>query len=222
MEVYVEGNIGTGKTTFLNHLDKIYPENEVIYEPVEEWTQLKDTEGKNILENFYENQNKWSFAFQMNSFISRIKKIKDCDKSKIKFIERSIYTDKYCFADNCYKNGKMNKIEYDIYNNWHEWLSQKFDMKPTAFIYLKTIPEISLGRIQKRNRSGENDIPLDYLKQLDNLHDIWMEREISNNVPVLILDVSKNFYNDEIETDMIKNSIDNFLEHLVNKKSKKK
>ena len=65
----------------------------------------------------------------------------------------------------------------------------------------------------------KNQLRKYYLKQLDNLHDIWMEREISNNVPVLILDVSKNFYNDEMEKEMIKNSIDNFLEHLFNIKN---
>ena len=74
----------------------------------------------------------------MNSFISRVKKIQDADKGKILFVERSVYTDKHCFAENCYESGMMNKIEYDIYNRWHEWLTNNFTVKPDAYIYLRT------------------------------------------------------------------------------------
>ena len=116
MIIYVEGNIGSGKSTFINLLDKYYKnENkEVIQEPVDEWMTLKDENGKNLLERFYDNQDKWSFAFQMNSFISRVKKITDADRNKILFIERSVFTDKHCFAENCYESGKMTLLLSDL------------------------------------------------------------------------------------------------------------
>ena len=49
----------------------------------------------------------------MNSFISRIKRIEDMDtvsdgKESLIFAERSIYTDKRCFAELCYENGKTS------------------------------------------------------------------------------------------------------------------
>ena len=155
-DIYIEGNIGTGKTTFLRFLETLFKTDDYsfIFEPVDQWTNLTDSDGINLLENFYKDQDKWSFAFQMNSFISRIQKIQN-DSKKVKFIERSVYTDRNCFAKNCYESGKMNKIEYDIYTRWHDWLCKEFKVKPSAFIYLKTNPTVSLERIQKRSRQGD-------------------------------------------------------------------
>ena len=79
-------------------------------------------------------------CFSINCFISRINKIENSkngeySNSKIYFIERSVFTDKYCFALNCYESGKMNKIEYDIYCKWHEWLVDKFDVMPDVHLF---------------------------------------------------------------------------------------
>jgi deoxyadenosine/deoxycytidine kinase len=220
MDIYIEGNIGTGKTTFLDLLHILYPDYSTIYEPVDQWTALKNADGTNILENFYKDQQKWSFAFQMNSFISRIKKIKDNHNPTINFIERSVFTDKYCFANNCYKNGTMTKIEYDIYVKWHDWLCEEFKMKPTGFIYLKTTPQISHERINKRNRPGEESIPLDYLHNLHNLHNKWMLQETEKGIPVLVLDVSKDFYNNDKEKQKITSELETFVQMLLSKNTK--
>lgn len=201
MLIYIEGNIGSGKTTFVKLLKKYYnnPDKKIILEPVDEWMSLKDHDNKNLLEKFYENQDKWSFAFQMNSFISRVKKISDyrnTNSVSIAFIERSVFTDKNCFAENCYESGKMNKIEYDIYNRWHEWLVDTFKVNPDAYIYLRTSPEVSHKRTQKRSREGEEGIPLEYLKTLHEKHEKWMDIE-KKNYPVLTLDVSEDFNTQE-------------------------
>ena len=82
MLIYIEGNIGTGKTTFLNllknYIEKFRDINldaRVVLEPVDEWMETRDSDGKNILEKFYSDQGRYSYIFQMNSFISRIKRI---------------------------------------------------------------------------------------------------------------------------------------------------
>ena len=215
MNIYIEGNIGIGKTTFLERLREEASKSckttfSYIFEPVEEWLSLKDSDGKSILEKFYDNQSKWSFAFQMNSFISRTHKVTQ-DKSPIKLIERSVYTDKWCFATNCYKMGNMNKIEYDIYCKWHDWLCENFKVQPSGFIYLRTDPKVSYERIKKRSRTGESDIPLDYLSLLHTNHEEWMKREKENGIPVLYIDVTDNFYNDETKLKEILDSLDTFI-----------
>ena len=198
MIIYIEGNIGSGKTTFCRLLAEHYKkrDKQILLEPVDEWMTLKDEEGTNLLERFYGDQEKWSFAFQMNSFISRVKKIQDADKGKILFVERSVYTDKHCFAENCYESGMMNKIEYDIYNRWHEWLTNNFTVKPDAYIYLRTAPEKSHERTQKRCREGEDGIPIEYLRTLHEKHEKWMEDE-KLRVPVMVVDVTEDFNNKE-------------------------
>ena len=109
----------------------------------------------------------------MNSFISRIRVMEQRkDDNTVNFVERSIFTDKYCFAENCY--GMMDKIEYDICR-WHDWLQTAFDIAPNAYIYLKTDPKIS-ERIAK-SRDEEGGIPIEYLTTLHEKHNKWMDRE---------------------------------------------
>ena len=57
--VAVEGNIGSGKTTLLNHFRK-NPMVEVLEEPVAEGQNVG---GKNLLELFYTNCQRWSYLF---------------------------------------------------------------------------------------------------------------------------------------------------------------
>ena len=48
----IEGNIGTGKSTFLKKLNEDL-DCEIIYEPLEQWIETKDEDNKNILDHFY-------------------------------------------------------------------------------------------------------------------------------------------------------------------------
>jgi deoxyadenosine/deoxycytidine kinase len=229
MNIYIEGNIGSGKSTFLNILkNRLTDEKQGKYserisngsysfitEPVDEWLATTDNSGKNILEYFYEDQNRWSFAFQMNSFISRVHRIQN-EKKSINFIERSVFTDRYCFARNCFTSGKISEIEYKIYCKWNDWLVENFDIKPTAYIYLRTSPEVCSERINGRNRNGEESIPLDYLQQLHDHHDDWLLRiEKNNNVHVLEIDVTNNYLDNEKDIETFIGHIENFI-NLVN------
>ena len=215
--VYIEGNIGSGKTTFINLLGK-HLNNKFRYtilrEPVDQWISIVNSRGENLLELFYRDQDKWSFAFQMNSFISRVKDITNIVNSNqydIVFVERSVYVDRYCFALNCYESGKMTEIEYKIYCQWHDWLSEHFHVKPFGYIYLKTDPEISLSRITRRLRRGEESIPLEYLQSLHNKHNDLLEAEENNNVRVLNLDVTYDFDNSPRMNEFANSIIDAFL-----------
>ena len=149
MIIYIEGNIGTGKSTFVDKLASYLPnltelnvDPKLILEPVDEWLKTTDSDGQHILQKFYGDQTKWAFTFQMNSFISRVKRIQDemfindNGKEKMAFVERSIYTDRNCFAKLCHESGKMTTLEYDIYCKWNEWLSQQFNIRPDVYIYL--------------------------------------------------------------------------------------
>ena len=78
--VSIEGNIGSGKSTLLENLRNYYKNNKnVIFlrEPVEEWDKIKDNEGNTMLKKFYADQEKYSFAFQMMAYISRLKILRD-------------------------------------------------------------------------------------------------------------------------------------------------
>lgn len=201
MKFFLEGNIGSGKSTFIEFLQTYIQEEkldaDVLLEPVEEWESTQDSSGKNILQHYYQDQVKYGFAFQINALISRVKKIDERIKSsskKIHFIERSIFTDKNVFLESNYRAGNITEIEYVIYHQWFNWILDKFDMIPDGFIYLNTNASICADRINVRNRSGEEGIPLSYLETLETYHNQWLEKEEHiNKIPVCRINSNQNF-----------------------------
>ena len=59
--VVVEGNIGSGKSTFLQHFERWSSQVELLPEPVESWRNLK---GHNLLQQMYEQPERHSLTFQ--------------------------------------------------------------------------------------------------------------------------------------------------------------
>ena len=172
--ISIDGNIGSGKSTLLEHLKIQYKDDKNIIflkEPVDEWENIKDNEGKTILQNFYENQKKYSFSFQMLAYISRLNLIKEAIKKNpnaIIITERSLYTDKMVFAKMLYDDGLINSIDYQIYLKLFDSFTDEYPVN--KIIYVKTKPNICIERIKKRSRTGETNIQLDYLVNLDKYH----------------------------------------------------
>ena len=191
----VEGNIGSGKSTLVKmlkeHLKKI-KNTEVIYlpEPVAEWESIKDSDGKNAIEKYYENPDKYAFSFQMMAYISRIHQLRETlqtNNNVIIICERSVFTDKEIFAKMLHDDGKIGEIEYNIYCKWfYEFVK---DIPVGGLIYVKTNPEICERRVIKRNRKGET-IPLEYLQNCHKYHEDWLNNE---SLPVLKLDGDNDF-----------------------------
>ena len=184
--ISIEGNIGSGKSTFLENLRNHYKnDNCVIFlkEPVDDWEKIRDENGTTMLEKFYSNQEKYSFSFQMMAYISRLRvlhnTIKNIDK-KVKNIyiitERSLYTDKMVFAKMLYETGKIEYINYQIYLNWFDTFSEEFPIHKV--VYVKTSPDICYNRILKRSRNGESNIPLQYLESCSEYHDNMLDRSL--------------------------------------------
>jgi len=185
--IFVEGNIGTGKSTFLN---KLAEEFKVILEPVDEWTKTRNANGKNLLEEFYSDPARNAYLFQSIAFRSRMKNIVNQNSA---IIERSIYTDRNVFAKTCREDGLISDIEWNDYCGWFDWLTDEFKIRPIGFIYLRCDPMISYERIKKRSRSGEESISLDYLKKLHEKHEMWLLKEEASKV--IIIDVNEDFEN---------------------------
>ncbi len=190
MKFFIEGNIGSGKSTLMEYLQTLpeYKENHIktLKEPVDEWKQFTDKDsGKNILDYFYNDPKRWGYLFQMNAFITRSKLIDQYKKQNTILMERSVYSDRYVFAKNCYEKGLIKSIEWDTYINWFNWLSNMLELNGDAYIYLRTSPEKSYERIKKRDREEENDISFEYIKEIHDKHEEWLHKQQHN---ILILD----------------------------------
>merc|ERR1711899_707515 len=97
--------------------------------------------------------------------------------------------------ENMYRTEKMLGCEYEVLDEWFKFATNDsaLDLKVDLIIYLKTTPEKALERINIRARSEENQIPLDYLKQLRDLHESWLvDEKYPLPAPVLVIDADKD------------------------------
>ena len=80
MIISIEGNIGSGKSTFFNYCRaQMYDRPDIIFveEPVDVWESIKDSNGINLLQQFYNHPYDYAFCFQMTAYISRLARLKD-------------------------------------------------------------------------------------------------------------------------------------------------
>ena len=182
--IAIDGNIGAGKTTFLDNLEKeCIGRTDIFFlrEPVDEWMKFKDSSGESILEKFYQDPHKYAFAFQIvafNTILASLKKVLSDPKYEIIICERSIATARHVFMNMLYKDNIVNDFEYKIYEDlFTKDIVDNY--YPTEILYLDVPIKTCIDRISKRNRQGEQNINSDYLEKCENKYFDWM---ISNNI----------------------------------------
>ena len=224
--ISIEGNIGSGKSTLLEHLKTVIDSSQfqkVVFlkEPVDEWATIRDEHDVTMLEKFYQNQNQYSFAFQMMAYISRLNLLKKTVEAASKengvctliISERSLFTDKQVFAKMLYDTGFMEFIQYQIYLKWFDAFSAEFPIH--KIIYVKTSPEICYQRILKRSRSGEDQISHDYLNRSHLYHEEMLDPVSPDCVckSQLILNGNVDLYENETqELQKWIHQIENFIQ----------
>lgn len=210
----VDGNIGTGKSTILKYLKTIHSNDKNIIflqEPVDEWKTIIDENGNDIITNFYENQEKYSFSFQILAYISRLNLINEIlanNKNSIIISERSLYTDKEVFAKMLYDTKKIEKINYSIYLKWFNSFLNNYIIE--GIIYIKSDPIICYDRIMKRSRTGENSIDIKYLNSCDKYHNDMIENFQNQNYKILYINGNIEI-DDKIEFNKSIMEINNFI-----------
>jgi deoxyguanosine kinase len=183
--VSLEGNIGSGKSTLLRQLKEAEPSWVFVDEPVDSWMSIKNSDGENLLEAFYKDKKRWSYTFQNAAVLTRgmmikeaIEKVNDSTKPTVIVMERCIETDRQVFATMLEEDGLLNGIEWELYNRWYSFLSGMVPQM-NAYIWVDTPPNVCAERIVKRNRHGEEGIPLSYLNELHDAHTQWLREEAS-------------------------------------------
>lgn len=218
--VSIEGNIGVGKSTFINILKSKWDIEggcEIIPEPVDLWKNITNTDGKNILQTFYEDIPRWAYSFQNVACITRMMKTEEIirnSSSKYIFLDRSLGTDKNVFETMLYNQGQINQLEHSMYNLWCDFYDKYVRSQSNQiYIYLKAKPETCYERIKKRGRIEEESIELDYLIGLNNYHDAWLLKEPN----VVVIDCNEEFETDELKHTWMINQIKSKLDSISNK-----
>jgi len=190
--VLVEGNIGSGKTTFLEHFNKFNEEVEIMLEPVDRWRSLN---GHNLLQMMYEDPARWSLAFQTYVQLTMVQNHTKASEKSVKLMERSLYSAKYCFVENLKNSGKMPLSEYEVLTSWFQFLLScpQVDLGVDLIVYMRTDPEVALSRVKSRNRGEEHLIVEEYIRDLHHLHEDWLVHGSHGlPAPVLVVDANKD------------------------------
>ena len=193
--ISINGNIGSGKSTILEHLEIYFKHidsdismndsntNHInthnimfLKEPVDEWSTIQDASGETILSKFYKDPAKYAFAFQIMAYATRLnlirKTILENPKCAVLICERSLEADKQIFANMLHDDGLIDDVSYQIYcRNFSEYAP---DFKVDKNVYIDASAEVCFSRIAKRSRNGESNIELAYLQKCKKYHDSWL------------------------------------------------
>lgn len=182
--VSLEGNIGAGKSTILAALESIIIQKGgaspvkwvFLKEPVDLWDQVCDKEGRTMLSKFYSDPAKYSFAFQIMAFSTRLKMLRDIVRENPDLTgiicERSLEADRNIFASMLHADGLMEDVEYQIYQQYIQGYDAIFDLD--GIIYIDSDARTCFERVSKRSREGESNISLEYLEKCREYHEQWL------------------------------------------------
>ncbi len=189
----LEGNIGAGKSTG-GHALKASGTFDFIEEPVDAW---QGGFASNLLEAFYRDMNRWAFTFQTMAFLTRARVWSEAlprTRHIRVILERSLLTDRHVFATNAHRLGAMTDVEWEVYCALWDLVVSSYNVDPDCILYYRTPAEECLERIKVRGRGEETDIALDYLKQLQTLHDNWL----LHHPRAVLLDGTRRWTADEV------------------------
>jgi deoxyadenosine/deoxycytidine kinase len=185
----IEGNIGSGKTTIIENLQKIFendPNVVFIREPVDIWQTIQDADGETILAKFYKDPAKYAFTFQVMAYSTRLSMLRAailqnplCD---VIICERSLDADKHIFEKMLYNDGLIDEVSHQIYQRFYGEFHDEFQL--AGIIYIDADARICKERIEKRARAGEESVALDYLEKCQQYHEAWLSNK-ELNAPVL-------------------------------------
>jgi len=220
--ISIEGNIGTGKSTFVNYLKTHASTVDnciFLEEPLSIWQQLQDEQSRNILQLFYTDKTRWTFTFQLSVLLSRIQLLMDTIKehpTKTIVIERSICSDRNIFAKLSYSQSYMTVLEWNLYNSWFDMVTTHSSCVPTEYVYLHTDPETCYSRMVKRSRTEESEVSLEYIHLVHNAHTEWLkELADENKYPVHTIDFTRDM---DSHSNLFLEMSEEFYDTIINRK----
>jgi deoxyadenosine/deoxycytidine kinase len=163
--IAVAGNVGVGKSTLTQLLSE-YLCWEPFYEAVDDNPYLAD---------FYEDMRAWSFhsqVFFLSRRLSHHRQIIERPGTVVQ--DRSVYEDAEIFARNLFLQGNMGKRDWKSYWDLYQTVITILP-PPDLVIYLQASVPVLQERIRSRGREYEQQIAEEYLVQLNDLYESWVE-----------------------------------------------
>ena len=196
--ITIEGNIGAGKTTLAHLLSKHYNARLI----------LEEFADNPFLPKFYENPAQYAFPLELFFMAERYKQQKDLLQQKDMF--QSLTISDYLFTK-CLLFAKVTlpDDEFRLYQRLFEIINQQL-VQPDLLIYLHAPVNKLQANIKKRNRSYEQNIPNDYLFNIQETYTHYIRQ---HNIKTLYIDTGNaDFLGNEKHLQAIYDALENEYE----------
>jgi deoxyguanosine kinase len=197
--ITIEGNIGAGKTTLAHLLSRHYNARLI----------LEEFADNPFLPKFYENPQQYAFPLELFFMAERFKQLKELLQQKDMF--QSLTISDYLFTK-CLLFAKVTlpEDEFRLYQRLFEIIHQQL-IQPDLIIYLHAPVNKLQANIKKRNRSYEQNIPDDYLFNIQETYTNYIKQ---HNVKTLFVDASNaDFLGNEKHLQAIYDALENDYEN---------
>lgn len=173
--ITIEGNIGAGKTTLANLISKHYNTRLI----------LEEFADNPFLPKFYENPEQYAFPLELFFMAERYKQLKELlvtnDMFQSKTISDYLFTKCLLFA-----KVTLPEQEFHLYQKLFDIINPQI-VQPELLIYLHSPVNKLQENIKKRNREYEQNIPNDYLFNLQETYTQYIKQ---HNIKTLFVDAS--------------------------------
>jgi deoxyguanosine kinase len=173
--ITIEGNIGAGKTTLSNLLSQHFNAKLI----------LEEFADNPFLQKFYEDPKQYAFPLELFFMAERYKQQKEMLQTKDMF--QNITISDYLFTK-CLLFAKVNlpDEEFRLYQKLFDIINPQI-IQPEILIYLHCPVNKLQQNIKKRNRAYEQDIPNDYLFNLQETYTQFIKQ---HHIKTLFVDAS--------------------------------
>ena len=165
MHIAIAGNIGSGKTTLTKMLAQRYG-----------WTpRFEPVDNNPYLDDFYRDMNRWAFNLQIYFLNKRFKGVVEIANSTETIIQdRTIFEDARIFAPNLHDQGFMSDRDFQNYSDLFDLMMSLVKL-PQLMIYIRSSIPTLVKHIEKRGRTFEKSIRIDYLTGLQERYENWIK-----------------------------------------------
>lgn len=174
--IAIEGNIGSGKTTFCKKIKEEYNCKLI----------LEEFDDNPFLPLFYKDPDRFAFTVELFFMTERYKQMQKQLLSQDLFNDFTLMD--YAFIKTLlFAKQNLEEAEFRLFQQLYNTLSQSFP-QPEILVYFHRSVDVLQANIAKRARDYEKDITDEYLTKVQNSYFEYFRNILS--YPILIIDLN--------------------------------
>ena len=172
--IAVEGNIGVGKTTFVNMLSQ-YLDCKLV---------LEEFEDNPFLKKFYQNPERYALSLDMFFMAERFHQLSESISPEL--FSPLVISDYFFLKSKFFAKNNLSQEEFILFNRFSDIALNNLPA-PQLLVYLHSSVDRLQENISYRNRVYERNISNQYLLNIQNIYFDFFK--VNKSLTILILDV---------------------------------